>query len=132
MPDTQRSRALGPPLVMTRTDGHVGAAVRGWATTSMRPAAMDASTLPTGTTLLLRTGGHWYCLVAIAGYDGHLLHPALVFKNPVPLWQSASTPLDGPITRAAWPRLRRLILVHNPGLDGTLCMLDDMVTGETP
>lgn len=91
-----------------------------------------APNLPKDATLLLRTGGPWDCLAAIASYDGHWLHPALLFKNPVPLWQSSTTPLDGPISRPAWLRLRRLILVHNPGLDGTLSMLDDLMTGGVP
>lgn len=82
--------------------------------------------MPDGT-VLLRTGGTWDSLLGFVDRSGTVLSPLVVFKNPVPLWQSSLALSGGVIKPGGWSRLRRVVMLHNPGLDGFLRLVDPVV-----
>lgn len=112
---------LQPPLHLITASGHLGHIIRDWTRHSLGARTLARrDVLPDGT-LLLRTGGVWDCVVACALHCAGWLHPVVVFKNPVALWQcSRESPCDGQVDRADWTWMRRQIMLHNPGLDGLL------------
>ena len=99
--------------------------IRDWTSQSLSPRTVPAPDVPGGT-VFFRTGGAWDCVVAAAVLAEGRLHPVIVFKNPVALWQCAREPLrDGQLERHDWSWLRRQIMLHNPGLDGLLQEIED-------
>lgn len=73
-----------------------------------------------GDVILYRTGRPWDFLVAVGQQEDHRVRLAAVLKNAVPLWQYEDMLPDGAVTPDVWARLRRAILIHNPGLPGAL------------
>lgn len=99
--------------------------MRDWTRHSLGPREVRDATLADGTALL-RTGGAWDSVVAIASTAGMRVTPVVVFKNSVALWQCSREPLpDGLMGREDWSWLRRQIMIHNPGLDGLLQEVED-------
>lgn len=119
-------RPLSRPLRLVTMNEEMAGAVRYWAHVSMRRRRVGSGEGLEGT-LLLRTGGRWDSIVAVAETDGMQLTPLLLLKNPVPLWQKPRTLGDGHIDSSTWSRLRRDLLIHNPGLGGFLELLDEAV-----
>jgi hypothetical protein len=81
-------------------------------------------------TLLITTPAPWRTIVAIAQRRNGLLRPMLVLKNAVALWALRRPLEDGPVSVDSWPALRRLFMIHNPGLDGLLHLLDHAFDAE--
>lgn len=97
--------------------------VRAWARGDLR----DSTELGGGgldDTLLIATPPPWRTIVAIAQRRNGVLRPMLVLKNAVALWALRRPLDDGPVSVDSWPALRRLFMIHNPGLDGLLHLLD--------
>lgn len=119
-----RTQLAGPLRLITVTD-EVGRIVRDWTRHSLGPRDVDDPVIADGT-VLLRTGGEWDSVVAIAARAGTRLAPIVVFKNSVALWQCSREPLqDGLIECEDWSWLRRQVMIHNPGLDGMLQEVED-------
>lgn len=122
------SQLPAPLLLVSGTD--LSRTVQQWARESMRPCTSGPDLAPQGT-LLIRTAGTWDSLVAVATHQHAGLVPLLLLKNPVPFWHTSSAPPDGSVGQSSWPRLRRDILIHNPGLGGFVEQLDRTVAGHT-
>lgn len=118
---------LASPLTVISAGSTLAPVIRRWVTTSLRPVPAPDD-LPVGT-LLVVIGGEWSSLVAVAVHEPPTLAPALVLKNPIPLWQYTRALPAGPVTAETWTWLRRRFLIHNPGVDGVLGLLDDLVQG---
>lgn len=121
---------MSAPLTIGAVRPPVDTCIKSWARTSLRPCSLEDVQVPEGT-CLWRSGGEWDSFLAVALARGNALFPLLVFKNPVPLWQSSQSVADGPVTSTMWPRLREDILLHNPGLTGFLVELD-RIAGQEP
>lgn len=98
-------------------------AVKTWAHESLSPVRFSEQANVLEGTLLIRTGGSWDSILAFADHHDAVLSPLVLLKNPVPLWQRTGVLADlkdGPIPRSLWPKLARVVLIHNPGLGGFL------------
>lgn len=115
----------GPVTVWRMPEGMAGV-VQDWVRVSLRPIGAEEFDVPDGT-VLLRTGGTWDSLLGFVDRSGTVLSPLVVFKNPVPLWQSSLALSGGVIKPGGWSRLRRVVMLHNPGLDGFLRLVDPVV-----
>jgi hypothetical protein len=80
-----------------------------------------------GTIMLITTPMPWRSIVTVAQYGAAGLKPMFVLKNAVALWSLTDAPGDGPVDSADWARLRPRFLLHNPGLDGVLDLVDQML-----
>lgn len=118
---------LQRPVTVWQMPEHWRAVVQRWVRDSLSVVEIEPIGIPPGT-VLLRTGGPWDSLVGFADCSGRSLTPLMVFKNPVPLWQYAKPPANGEISQTDWPRLRRTLLLHNPGLDGFFTLVDRVVS----
>lgn len=122
--DRVASPQLPRPLVLMTTTAETTRVIHGWAQRSLRPVRLDTP-LGQPASILFRTSGTWNSVVAASGWDGTTLSPIVVFKNSIALWQWPRVPVpDGTVDASQWPWLRRGILIHNPGLDGLLQLLD--------
>jgi hypothetical protein len=115
-------------MILQQIDASEQPSLRAWSTLpGLAPSSTDAAS--EGRVVLLRTGEPWDYIVGVGCNDGQLLRLVLVFKNAVPLWQSAETWPDGHLSREAWALLRQLVIIHNPGLPAVLDRLDEFDRG---
>lgn len=111
-------------LRLVTADDEMFAVVRRWAQGNLHDVPANGG--PDGT-LLIVTPGPWCSIVAISQRRAAVLRPVLILKNAVALWPLRQPPPDGPLPTTAWAPLRRLVLIHNPGLGGILSLLDHAV-----
>lgn len=97
--------------------------VRAWAHGDLRERAWPA-VRGSDQTLLIATPAPWRTIVAIAQTRGGVLRPMVVLKNAVALWALGQPFDDGPVSVDFWPGLRRQFMIHNPGLEGMLRLID--------
>jgi hypothetical protein len=116
-------------LILQQIEASAQPSLRAWSTL---PASVDNSRFAASENrvVLLRTGAPWDYVVGVGCIDGQTLRLVLVFKNAVPLWQSAETWPNGHLSRASWTFLRRLVIIHNPGLPTALDRLDEFDRGQ--
>jgi hypothetical protein len=123
---SSRMTAPGWPverLWLATADDALFTAVRAWARGNLRDVPDRTAGLP-HRTLLVATPGPWRSIVAVGQQRNAVLRPMLVLKNAVALWPLRHPPDEGPLPRESWPALRRVMLIHNPGLAGVLDLLD--------
>lgn len=118
--------ALEKPLTVCVIEGEMRQIVVAWARGQIHSRASLATPTPNGT-LLLRTAGAWDSLVGFGVHRDGSFSPALLFKNPVPLWRYERALHNGRVSTDRWATLRRTILIHNPGLNGVLALLDEVM-----
>lgn len=124
--DEMMSQGLAVPVSVWTVSDELRRVVAGWVQADGQMKELRTERPPNGT-LLLRTDGPWDSLIGFGSHQDGNFSPGLLFKNPIPLWQSTTALQNGRITTQGWPTLRRTILIHNPGLNGVLHLLDEAV-----
>lgn len=74
---------------------------------------------------LLCSPGAWRFLISIGIVQNGTFYLVLNLKNVVPLAGRTYEP-DGPLHGTSTERLKRRILIHNPGLSGTLDLMETL------
>ena len=110
---------------LTTADEQLASHVRRWAVEgNFRPWQWTATEPFARTLLAVATPGPLGFLVAFCEQDGREVTPLLLLKNAVPLYELRGVGEADRVSPEAWSRIRRAVLLYNPGLGGCLDLFE--------
>lgn len=106
-------------------DDELASSVRRWAAEgTFRPWIWTGTEPFENVLLAVATPGPLGFLAAFCEQDGREVTPLLLLKNAVPLHEVPDAGETDRVSAEAWARIRRAVLLYNPGLGGCLDLFE--------